>query len=412
MENIILYKEKRECNACGACMNVCPKNAITLVKDKEGFLYPEIDDNCIHCSRCIHVCTYHNDTLANDPIGVYAAQDNSSRVLQSSSGGVFIALASQVINGGGVVYGCAYSSLGRGLTPIHIKISDIDELYRIQGSKYAQSNLGYMYKDLKEELETGKQVLFSGTPCQIAACRLYLNKEYKNLLLVDIVCHGVPSADMFESYITYLENKKRASITDFCFRDKSRGWGLCGKIRYEKNNHSYERVIDTRESSYYSLFLSGDIYRESCYSCNFACKKRVGDISIGDYWGIENEHPDYLENNGGKIDVKKGVSCILVNTEKGMKRLEGVKNSLVIYPSEFEKVAKHNGQLKTSSKPGLNRERILELYKSQGYSKVDSWYWKQKGMLRFVFHAWYSIPESMRYDIKQLLKQVGAIKRK
>ena len=405
MDKILLFNIKEDCCGCGACYNICPKDAISMIKDEDGFIYPNIDyGNCIHCELCKKVCSYQNDNPEYAPFEVFAAIDKrDERLKRSASGGAFSALAFQVLSNGGVVYGCAYKRIEDSLIPAHVKIMSIEELPLIQGSKYVQSDTHLIFRDLKEEVTAGRQVLFSGTPCQIAACRKFLNKDYSNLLLVDIICHGVPNAVFFNDYLKVLEKKVGGSIIDFSFRDKTKGWGLKGSFKYLKDGQQYNKLLNIIESSYYTFFLQAEIYRANCYSCKYAGEKRVGDLTIGDFWGIQKEHPEYLIENGGVLDVKKGISCILVNTIQGKKRLSELGMDLITLPSEFSKVARGNGQLNVPSKRSPRRDSIFKIYHENGYEALDKWYYKQMGVKRYIRFLWYMLPDSIKSLIKCLV---------
>jgi coenzyme F420-reducing hydrogenase beta subunit len=247
-------------------------------------------------------------------------------------------------------------------------------------------------------------VLFSGTPCQIAALGSFLgNKEFENLLTIDIICHGVPSAKFFEGYIQELEKKLSGKITAFRFRDKTGGWGLKGSVEYiNKSGAHKKKIVPVQLSSYYKLFLDSVIYRENCYSCKYAGPFRTGDITIGDYWGIEKEHPEYLVVNGGSMDQRQNLSCVLVNTEKGKKMMEKFGFSIQLKPSSFERAARHNGQLRHPSHRSDKREFIFKLYKEGGYAAVDKWHNKRLGAKKYIYMFWNMLPKGIRSFIKKL----------
>lgn len=379
MEKITLFTEKSQCCACGACLNICPKNAIKMQNDEYGFPYPIIDeDKCIKCGACKKVCAFQHTEEKNIPKEVYAAsREDNEKIRKSASGGIFAVFAEYVLSHEGVVFGAAMRYKEGRLVPEHIEVKEIEQLDEILGSKYIQSSIGTTYKLSKKYLNEGKLVLFSGTPCQIAGLKSFLGKEYENLLTIDIICHGVPSADLFKGYITYLEHKFGQSIIDFKFRDKCKGTGYNAKIVLkDKNGNITSKYISCKDSSYYSLFLKSESCRENCYCCKYANIHRVGDITIGDYWGIQEEHPESLIQNGGSLDEKRGISVIIVNTNNGVKWLQKCKNKLIVYPSDVKKVAKKNTQLRKPSSYGKHRDRILNIYKEVGYEAVEKYYKK------------------------------------
>lgn len=199
MSSIVLFDDKKDCCGCGACMNVCPKNAIRMAEDEVGFVYPEIDQNlCVGCGVCKKACGYQMQPLMQKSEAVYAAASNNDNLLRkSASGGAFAVLAENVLKKGGVVYGAALPLENGKLEPKHLRIDTVERLTELQGSKYVQSAIGDTYAQAKKDLLDGKSVLFSGTPCQIAGLKQYLKKDYENLLTVDIICHGVPMQTIF-----------------------------------------------------------------------------------------------------------------------------------------------------------------------------------------------------------------------
>ncbi|MGN0632886.1 MAG: Coenzyme F420 hydrogenase/dehydrogenase, beta subunit C-terminal domain [Oscillospiraceae bacterium] len=403
---ITLFEQRSDCCGCGACVNVCQKNAIVMVPDEFGFMYPTIsEDLCVRCGMCKSVCAIQNSEEICLPEAVYAAvSKNERQLLSCASGGIFSTLAEQVIGQGGVVYGCSMEREDGKLTPKHIRVDTIKALEKLKGSKYVQSDCGKCFQKVKDDLIADNTVLFSGTPCQVAALRRYLGKtDKRRLFTVDIICHGVPSARMFQDYIAYIEKKKRKKAAEFYFRDKSAGWKLMGAAVLEDKKGNTKKIkIPVRLSSYYSLFLNSDIYRESCYECKYAGKGRVGDITIGDFWGIEREHPEYLCENGGVLDKNKGISCILVNTGQGSVLLEKFGQNIRKMDSSFEKVASRNKQLNSPSKCGENRDRMLELYSHKGYGAVERQFVRDLGIKKPLYEIWERLPES----VKRILKRI------
>ena len=395
METITLFKNKKDCCACGACLNICPRQAIQMQEDENGFLYPIIDnDKCIKCGLCIKTCALQNSKLTNVPLKTYAAQSNNTDLKKSASGGIFASLSVNVLNAGGVIYGAALENINGKLICRHIAVNSLNDLEKLQGSKYIQSNIGNIYKDVKKNLIENKTVLFSGTPCQVDGLKAYLDKKYENLYCIDIICHGVPSNKMFQDYIETLEKKYNDKIVDFKFRDKTKGWGLTAKGYTAKGytTKGYTTIIPANVSSFYYYFLKSYIYRDSCYSCKYACKNRCGDITIGDYWGIENAHPEVLQNNS-ELDYKSGTSCLIINTEQGNKLIEKNRDNLRLIESDFEKAAKENGQLNIASACNVEkRNKLLNLYRKNGYESVENSFRK----IRFLNKIKKLIPNSLK----------------
>ncbi|NMA84106.1 MAG: 4Fe-4S dicluster domain-containing protein, partial [Epulopiscium sp.] len=273
---IELFNQKKNCCNCAACMNICPKQAITIKTDEDGFSFPMINrDLCIECGLCNNVCAFQNIPISgNVPISTYVAINKDMDVLSASaSGGIFGALASLILDKNGVVFGCAFNNK---MEPKHICIDNLLDMKKIQGSKYVQSDINTTYIEAKRYIKNGRYVLFTGTPCQIAGLKSFLGKDYNNLITADIICHGVPSADFFKGYIKYLEDKLKGKVIDLKFRDKSKGWGHIEKVIYKKDGIIKEKLIQPFNSYYHSYFLKGDILRENCYECKYACSSREG----------------------------------------------------------------------------------------------------------------------------------------
>lgn len=386
---IRLVDRKEDCCGCGTCALVCPKQAITMRAGELGSIYPIINhDQCIGCEKCNKICAYQSEQKIKDKVKlVYAAMaEKSNLLLKSASGGVFATVAENILDHGGIVYGCSMEHEDGKLIPRHIGIEEKSELHKLQGSKYVQSFLGDVFREVKKELKSQRIVLFSGTPCQVDALNKYLEKEdTSSLYTIDIICHGVPSAQLFEEYIKELEKKKHGKVTEFCFRDKTWGWGLNGK--YTLINAKGEKSIENFSadiSSYYSFFLESETYRQSCYSCKYAGSERVSDITIGDYWCVEKEHPEYLEENGGTFPEKKGISCILVNTLQGENLLENFSRKLKIEKTEFSKVAKWNAQLRRASVHTEKRNKIIDCYEKKGYKGIEKLFRNSLGIKYYV----------------------------
>lgn len=402
MEPVVLYLDKKDCCGCGVCMNICPKKAITMKEDEYGFLYPVINqDVCIRCGLCKKVCGYQSREFIGEPETTYVAQSKNSDINKSASGGVFVSIARSVLLMGGVVYGVSMEYIDGRLEPMHIAVEKIDELIKLQGSKYVQSRIGTIYSDVKEQLTSDRVVLFSGTPCQVDGLRNFLRKSYDNLYCIDIICHGVPSSKMFQDYILTLENKYKDKIIDFKFRDKTLGWGLTANA-YTAN--AGNKIIPCYSSSYYDMFLKSYTYRINCYSCKYANKHRVGDVTIGDYWEVEKEHPEILIKNGGEINEKLGVSCIIVNNNQGSKLVEKYGKELFIKKSRYEKVARYNKQLNLpSSLDEARREQVLNAYKIGGYQAVETQYRKLLGWKQVLKNK---IKEILSQQAKCMIKKI------
>lgn len=313
MHKIIEAGFLTKCTGCGACQNVCPQNAIKLKEGRHTFLYPEIDETiCVDCNLCNQVCPVNNyKTQSADPI-IYASRAGDEIRARSSSGGMYSVFAENYISQGGIVYATA---LTKDLKVRFLRLTTAEDIAVCRGSKYVQSEVGFTYRGVKEDLEKKLPVLFFGCPCHIAGLKNFLRKKYDNLLTVDLICHGVPSQKLFSSY---LEDKSSDVITDVLFRDKTLGWRADAiKIKY-KTEADYIRSLKT-EDEFETGFQKCITLRDSCEHCKFCTFPRVADITIGDFWGCQN----FISDDG------KGTSLVLVNNERGMSFYKAVEPSLI-----------------------------------------------------------------------------------
>lgn len=330
--------------ACGA---VCPKNAIKGIKDEYGFTRPETDNTlCVECGLCQKVCPV-NKKSSNDSLAAYAAYNKDTDVRdKSSSGGIFALLAEDVLAEGGSVCGAGYDE---SFIPTHKIITDKKELDALLGSKYVQSETEGLWKQLKALLDGGKKVLFCGTPCQCAALTSYLGKEYDNLLKADIICHGVPSQKLWKSYL----DSNFRDVKSVSFRDKSKGWHLFSV----KVTHADGEYLETiHKNPYYRIFFGNNALRECCYDCNFKGDGYESDITLGDFWGINRLYP--------QMNDDKGISAVIVRTEKGRKAFEKLSDRIKAKKCSAEDVARGNATLNKSSNRHPEREELMEMLKN------------------------------------------------
>lgn len=336
--------DKLHCTGCGACIQKCPKKCISLKKDEHGFLYPKIDEEqCINCNLCEKVCPIESNLYKTHSQKAYAAVIKDDNILlDSTSGGVFGALAKYVLSMNGAVYGAKYDN---DFIVNHHRIDKIEDLSPLFGSKYVQSNIGNTYIQVEKDLKENRWVLFVGTPCQIAGLINFLGRDYDYLLTADLICHGVPSQHFFSEFVDYLHKINNAEITQISFRSKqNKGQSVVGIFEGINltNRKKFFKKFNYFDYYYYYYFLEGYIYRNSCYSCKYACKKRVGDFTLGDFWGVEGLNL--------KLPIKKGCSLLIVNSKKA----SNVLCSLDLYLEEvsLDIAAKFNGQLvKPSTRP-------------------------------------------------------------
>ena len=407
-DKIVLFEKEEQCSGCGACVDACHRKAITFKENEYGDWFPTIDESkCIQCGMCKRVCGFQNEKDAKYPLSVKAATaKNENTLMKSASGGVFAELAKNVLSKGGVVFGATMFFIAGVPTVKHIKVESEAELYKLQGSKYVQSDCRGVYEAVKKELFANKTVLFSGTPCQVASLKRFVANVCNNekLILVDIICHGVPSLKMFRDYISCEANRIAGEIIDFKFRDKSMGWGNKGSMHYiDSHGNKKIKKISVQLSSYYFYFENGDILRKNCYNCNFSQENRVSDITIGDYWEFAKEHSNVMKKNGGIFEEEKGISCILVNTEKGKKFFAECADAFELCESTLEQVAKVNLQLKYPSKKSAIRDKVMEMYRESGYVAVDSAYYRKLGKKKYIYIFWNALPQRIRSKIKQFL---------
>lgn len=340
---------KNDCCGCLACKNICPKNAIYIKEDEQGFEYPEINSQiCINCGLCKKVCPILNgkeeEKNTSNAFAIY--NKNTEIRMESSSGGIFTEIAKQIINDEGIVFGAIFDDK---FNVLHKGIDNIENLWKIRGSKYLQSKIGDTYKQSKQELENGRKVLFTGTPCQIEGLYTYLGKDYEKLYTQDLICHGVPSAKVWRKYIEYREKQDSGKIKKISFRNKyNKGWNnyqTC--FEYEDKQIS----IDHHEDLYMRLFLSDMVLRPSCYSCKFKKKHRRSDITLADFWGIDEILP--------KMNDEKGTSLVLVNSKKGQELFKHINENVYIEKVDFEEAIFHNKSMYQS--PSIEKQN-LEIY--------------------------------------------------
>lgn len=395
-----IFNNKSSCCGCTACESICPKLAITMQPDENGFIYPHIDyTKCVQCNLCQKVCSYQNNLPAISDKNVFVAVSQNTDLSTSASGGLFASIAQSVLNTNGIVYGSAMLYEDEQLHVRHIKVTSTEQLNLLKGSKYVHSNTQGIFSDVLTELKSGKTVLFSGTPCQVAGLKGYLRKDYSNLYTIDIICHGVPSEQLFQQYIAFEENKYNSKITAFRFRDKKQGWKLHGSMTFDTNETIY---FEPENSSYYQLFLNSYTYRENCYSCPYASEHRPGDITIGDYWCIELVHPELIVENGGEIDHEKGVSCMILNNDKGNELLSNYGSGIKRWKSSYENASKYNRQLTAPSQLKEERDLVLELARND-YKSLDRWYKKRLFPIKIQRKIRSSIPKPLKRIIKNFL---------
>lgn len=348
---MIIIKEKSKCCGCGACMQKCPQNCISMKEDNEGFLYPDINENaCIKCGLCEKVCPVINNIEKNIEkipmaYAVYA-KDNMIRE-DSSSGGMFTLLAEKVLEKKGIVFGAAFDDKWQ---VKHIAIDDANKLYLLRGSKYLQSKIEDTFIQVKNALNKGKEVLFSGTECQIVALKKFLGKEYCNLITVGVLCHGVPSPKVWKKYLEFREKEANSKVENITFRNKCSGWKEYSLTIRFKNKEQYSEIF--YQDLYMKMFLNNICLRPSCHACRFKELNRKSDITIGDFWGIEQI--------ASEMDDDRGTSLVLVHSTKGMEILKSILNRVEIKEVDANCSLPKDADSRHSVPIHRNREKLFE----------------------------------------------------
>lgn len=374
---MIKINNPADCCGCTACASICAHDAITMKPDALGFLYPEVDkEKCVDCGLCEKVCAFNDnyDTSLNldKPLAYGARHKDMNEVETSRSGAAFIAISDYILEQGGVVYGAGYTDHFR---VVHKRATTKEERDEFKGSKYVQSDMTGVFRQVKQDLRDGLTVLFSGTPCQTSGLNSYVGKRLReNLFLVDIVCHGVPSPYMWRDYIAYLEKKQGSPIVWVNFRDKQKyGWAA--------HHETFKFKMGGGKMSFTYLFYKHIMFRKSCGNCHFTNIKRPSDITIADFWGWEKTNPNFNADN-------KGCSLVLLNTEKGRKLFEAVHDRLNTMPAKLEDCLQPNMMHPSEIHP--RREKFEEEYAKKGFKYVyfkygeEGWRYKLRILLRRI----------------------------
>lgn len=379
--------EKCNCCGCSACQQICPHNCISMNIDAEGFLYPKVNEmQCIDCGICSTVCPWIKNEKKEEkvlfPI-VYAAKHKDDEVRRkSTSGGIFTLFATKVLQSGGYVYGATFLSEFQYVG--HVGVCSEKYLDLLRGSKYVQSRQGNVFREIRDKLKSGVHVLYTGTPCQCQGLRSYLRRDYENLFIIDILCHSVPSPRVFDDLMDSYGGK----IDSISFRDKSRGWRNSYQLKLIRNKEVY--IND----SFLTLFFKGLINRPSCYNCKFTNIKRSGDITVGDYWNIKAIVPSFED--------ALGVSCLLVNTEKGRLLFDEVSSSLDYIKTDLEPA------IQTCMKRHVtlpkSRIKFWEEYNKYGFSYCEKKYGTMSVWERFRDR--YLAPFVRKLGISALLRKL------
>lgn len=398
--DLMSFKSKSGCCGCRACESICPAGAVAACEDNEGFAYPLINaEKCVNCGLCDKACPMVS--IKKNPRSEYAqacfSKDPAVRN-SASSGGIFGLLAREMLAAGGVVFGAAFDGE---LNLRHVDADNLDDLHKLYRSKYIQSDASGAFARVKELLQNHRPVLFAGTPCQVSALNNYLGGEYEGLTTVDFICHGVPSGKMFGSYKVSVEKKRGGRMTSFAFRVKDTGI---------KHVHSYLYEIEKagKIKAYKGMFYDNPYYfgfkkylflRPSCYSCKYCSPERVSDITLADFWGIE----EYLPG----LDFHKGVSMVLANSGKGRAAFSAISGNISAYRFEMDIAVRCNHCLSSPTELPPNREELMRAYQSMTFDEFAKRHLMSKKTA--VYKMYYALPLFARKFMMKRLKGIGYV---
>lgn len=380
---MININNKQDCCGCSAYAQRCPKQCISMIEDEEWFLYPKVDTaNCIDCHLCEKVCPVINQDEPRTPQNVYAVKNPNETIrMNSSSGGIFTILAEQIINSEGVVFGACWDDEWN---IKHDYAECIDDLAKFRSSKYLQSVIGDTYIKAEQFLKTGRKVMFTGTPCQIAGLKHFLRKEYDNLLAVEIICHSVPSPGVWQQYLAEKLQSQRwnkSDIRHISFRSKATGWKGYSFMIENKDGNVFSELGS--KNAFMRGFLANLYTRPSCKKCPAKQLKSGSDITLGDFWGINSLMPE--------IDDDKGVSVVIVNTEKGREAMHIVDN---LFPASWTDICSKN--------PAVVKSATVSAKKDQFFQE-DGLSFENK------IHILCKPPFSMRHKVGNILRRLHII---
>ena len=387
-----LVQVKGDCCGCTSCMTACPVGAISMIADTEGFMYPDIDSGlCVNCGRCNEACAFKlakrgdvHDSRDMEQRCFAAKHTSESIRLASSSGGLYWTFSERILDLGGVVYGAAFSE---GLEVHHVRCEDTEQAKRCMGSKYSQSAMDDCYASVVTDLKEGRSVLFTGTPCQIDGLNRLLSVRKVNtekLLTADIICHGVPSPKVFSKHIDFIASERSSPVVAYWHRPKNNGWRHEEMFSLENGVHESGTILSRL---WKRVFYSNLALRCSCYVCPYAKPDRMSDITIGDFWGIRDCHPELMDETG--------VSALLVNTKKGYRFLESLSN-LELHECTFDDVLPKNPLLSRPSYLTRSRQRFWNRLANEGYASTVRKY------------RWYGVRRILIEQAKRLLYRLNA----
>lgn len=398
-ERMIELVEKEYCSGCTACMACCPRGAITMHLDKEGFKYPVIDrEQCVECGKCVRACPITNKQQKNSVMASYLSTNkDSDQRISSASGGLFSVVAQYVLGKGGIVFGAAYDS---NLKVKHIAIEKETDLEKLRMSKYVQSDLGDAFIQVNNYLKTGRMVLFSGTPCQVAGLRAYVNREDDNLILLDLVCHGVPSPKLFEDYKAALTEKYRSDIQNIYFRSKVLGHHLSTiAIRFANGKLIHSRRL---VKSYPRLWFAGFASRPSCYACSFKEEDRVSDFTLFDSFKSAEQY--------GFYDDDMGLSNVYLRSQKALDLWKQIEIQVTAVKTETSITNKNDGDMiYESAVKNKRRVAFWDDYENMSYVElIDKYipYSKKEAIMDSIKRMMVRTRLSKNMKIKKLLTMI------
>lgn len=385
---MIEINNPQDCCGCTACASVCAHDAIKMTPDALGFLYPTVDkEKCVDCGLCEKICAFNDDydrSMNLPSPDVYGVRHKDmEEVMKSRSGAVFVAISDYVLEHGGVVYGAGFESHFR---VVHKRATTKEERDEFRGSKYVQSDMKDIFRQVKEDLKHGRTVLFSGTPCQTSGLNSYVGKKLRvNMVLIDIVCHGVPSPYIWRDYLAYVEKKQGDIVCEVNFRDKEKfGW------RAHHETFKFKLRGFKMFSLFSYTFYKHIMFRHSCANCHFCNTHRPSDITLADFWHFENVDPSFNSDD-------KGANLVLINTPKGREIFAAIKDQLNVIPvDDLNKCIQVN--LKRPSTPHPERQKFEDYYAKHGFKKT---------MSRFAIIGWRYSYKQYKKKFKAYIKKIG-----
>lgn len=374
---MITIKNKTDCCGCEACATACPKKCINMKADYEGFLYPEVDKTlCVNCGLCERVCPVQNNVQRYDIQKAYAMQHKNKELrIKSSSRGAFSALAHNVIDNGGIVYGVIFDE---DMNVVHTSAFTRQELVLMRGSKYVQSRIGNVYAQVKADLKSDRKVLFTGTPCQVEGLLNYLGTAPQNLITADLVCHGVPSPKVWKKYLKDIESKYSSKITGYSFRSKKTGFHDFGtEIIFENGHTRYTHDKGEEKDFMHLAFFHEICSRPSCHDCRFKTAARRSDFTLFDCW--------HVSEFDGSVEDDLGTSAILLHTEKAVDVFEQVKQEIWCKEVDIRRVIELDGNnVEYSMKPNSMRKEFFEELDGMSCDELQEKYLKEKSKAPIV----------------------------